>query len=121
MWSFVNFFTEAMKALLTLRRDGKEWLLIEGDPLGLVGGDHMVQGRHARKVLGIFTLRASGRPQSNVWGWVGVWKPSGCGPGVCRGVSRRAARRTRTEQPLLLLANLPSRNLFKKIIKIKMG
>mgnify|MGYP006996464990 CR=1 FL=1 len=66
-----------MKALLTLRRDGKEWLLIEGDPLGLVGGDHMVQGRHARKVLGIFTLQASGRPQSDVWGWVGVGAKSG--------------------------------------------
>lgn len=62
-----------MEVLLTLRRDRKERLLIERDPLRLVGSDHMVQGRHARKVLVIFTLLASGRPQSNAWGGVGVW------------------------------------------------
>lgn len=74
-----------MKALLTLRRDREKWLLIEGDPLGLVGSDHMVQGRHARKALVIFTLLASGRPQSNAWAGVRVRQRGELGPRVCYG------------------------------------
>lgn len=46
-----------------LRRDRKEWLLIEGDPLRLVGGDHMIQGRHAREALVIFTLLTQADPR----------------------------------------------------------
>ena len=62
-----------MKALLTLRRDRKEWILTERDPLRLLGSDDMVQGRHARKVLVIFTVLTTSRPRSNVWGGVRVW------------------------------------------------
>ena len=110
-----------MKALLTLRRDGKEWLLIEGDPLGLVGGDHMVQGRHARKVLGIFTLQASGRPQSDVWGWVGVWEHSGVGLGSVVGSRREQHAKGGQSSFSCLWLICQAEICLKKIIKIKRG
>lgn len=56
-----------MKTLLTLGSDREDQFFIKGDPLGLVGGYHMVQGRHA-KTLVIFTLQSSGTPQSDGWG-----------------------------------------------------
>lgn len=54
--------------VLTLWRGGEQWLFTEGDPLWLVGGDDMVQGRHAKRMLLIFTLLTSSRPQKDVWG-----------------------------------------------------
>lgn len=105
-----------MKALLTVRRDRKEWLLTEGDPLRLVGGDHMVQGRHARTALLIFTQLASGRPQSKVWGGEGYRGVVDSGLRSVVLVLPKAALRTETDSPLLLLVNLPSGNLCLKII-----
>lgn len=54
--------------VLTLWRGGEQGFFTEGDPLWLVGSDDMVQGRHAKRMLLIFTLLTSSRPQKDVWG-----------------------------------------------------
>lgn len=97
MWSFVNFFTEAMKTLLTLRRDGKEWLLIEGDPLGLVGGDHMVRVVMLGRCWASSHCRPQADPQSNVWGWVGSGSPVDVGLGSVVGSHGEQHAEQRTE------------------------
>lgn len=54
--------------VLTLWRGREQGFFTEGDPLWLVGSDDMVQGRHAKRMLLIFTLLTSSRPQKDVWG-----------------------------------------------------
>lgn len=74
-----------------------------------MGSDHMVQGRHAKKALVIFTLLTSYGPQNNVWGRGGGQRYRGL---------RRAGLRMQTDEFFLHLITLPSENMFKKLKRI---